>query len=479
MQHNCPEHSPKTNFHKGILFFFFGFVMLFGTLSLFSKNIDDQSANIIDSLRSTFYPTVAYTGPAKFAIREGGLTGPRAESGSSDSLSVSRFYPISTASGKLTIYGTGFVSGATRVYFGGASKISATPVSVTPTTISVIVPSGRNVNGYITVETGPNPESMKSVTNCNNGNLKSGEAGNGGSSDCRVDAKQSVLPTVSVTTEKVVVNTINPSDADRTAFSEYVVPGDVTGDGKFATNDLALVRAFVLNQATPTARQRVAADMYPKNNNGSFGDGVINQDDFDVLYAISKGQATFERPVVIRSFYPFVGSAGKTITISGLNLNRTSYDFNSIRVYFGGKNRIEAPSVTPVDSKTIRVVVPDASGKNINGLLTVSIDGKDYSTSVVVKNITNPQDRMSSFPEFIQTGDVNRDGVITASDVTLIKAISTGAINIKNLEDWKQLAADVFPKATESQSGLLPGDGVVKQEDADFIKAVFQGNDTF
>ncbi|MBX7220433.1 MAG: putative Ig domain-containing protein [Blastocatellia bacterium] len=170
---------------------------------------------------------------------------------------VTQFYPVASTSGKtITIAGTGFVAGNTQVFFGDERLIPATVNTVTPTTISVVVPASStgagNVNGYITV---------------------------------RVNGAD-------VTTSGLTPNAPDPSNP-AAVFPEFILWGDVTRDGQFATNDVALARAFLQFQATPTSRQMLAVDVIPANGNGSRGNGQLTTTDFTFLRAVSFGQAVF------------------------------------------------------------------------------------------------------------------------------------------------------------------------------------------
>ncbi|MBX7222261.1 MAG: pre-peptidase C-terminal domain-containing protein [Blastocatellia bacterium] len=170
---------------------------------------------------------------------------------------VTQFYPVASTSGKtLTITGTGFVAGQTQVFFGEDRLIPATVGTVTATTITVTVPASStgagNVNGYLTI---------------------------------RVNG-------VDVTTLSLPANAADPSNPAAT-FPEFILWGDVTRDGLFGTNDVALARAFLQFQATPTARQTLAVDVIPANANGSRGNGQLTTTDFSFLRAVSFGQAQF------------------------------------------------------------------------------------------------------------------------------------------------------------------------------------------
>ncbi|MBX7224012.1 MAG: IPT/TIG domain-containing protein, partial [Blastocatellia bacterium] len=166
--------------------------------------------------------------------------------------------PVASTSGKtITITGTGFVAGSTQVFFGDDRLIPATVTNVTPTTISVTVPASSsgtgNINGYLTI---------------------------------RVNA-------IDVTTQNLPQNASNPGDP-AAVFPEFVLWGDNTRDGTFQANDVALARAFILFQATPSARQLLASDVIPANVNGSRGNGgALTTTDFSFLRAVSFGQASF------------------------------------------------------------------------------------------------------------------------------------------------------------------------------------------
>ncbi|MBX7218410.1 MAG: hypothetical protein K1Y36_00545 [Blastocatellia bacterium] len=173
-------------------------------------------------------------------------------------LTLSRFYPLASTPGKaLTLSGSGFVSGATEVFFGGTRLIPAAGVNVlSGTTLTAGIPlsgSGNgNLNGFLTV---------------------------------RVNG-------VDVTTQAFPTNIANPCGGTAT-FAEFVVAGDVNGDGLIAqANDFALARGFSQFQAVPTARQLLAADVVPLNGNCR-GDGVLTTTDITFLRAVSLGQATF------------------------------------------------------------------------------------------------------------------------------------------------------------------------------------------
>ncbi len=450
MQDNCQNCSPRANTHKGLMYLFFGFVALFGTTSVMVATVGGQTANIVDSLKKTFYPQLVSSVPGsnKLAMREGGLTSAASSTASStiSELSVTRFYPISGNGGKITIYGTGFVSGKTRVYFGGKAKLQAKVLSVEAGSVSVIPPSSGNVNGYITVEVGPSPESMKANS-----------------------ARNSILPTTSVTTEKVPMNISHPADADRTSFPEYVMLGDVNGDGKpTQANDVVLARAFWLNQALPTERQEIAGDVYPKNSNGSFGNGVLNDDDLDVLRAVSQFQTTLDAQVVVRSFYPFVASPGKTVIISGLGFIPTLREASAVEVYFGGNKKVQAPGVNVTNDKLIRVTVPEIEDNNINGYITLRVNGKEYKTTGVAKNIANLPNVYATYPEFVLAGDLDGKGTIGATDLTLLNAIVKGQVNPS---ERQKLAGDIAPVAVGD--GSMPGDGKLDQADVDELRRLY------
>ncbi|MBX7222273.1 MAG: putative Ig domain-containing protein [Blastocatellia bacterium] len=170
---------------------------------------------------------------------------------------VTQFYPVASTTGRvITITGTGFVAGSTEVFFGEARQIPATVNVVTPTSISVVVPASSsgagNINGYLSV---------------------------------RVNG-------LDVTTLGLTPNVTDPSNP-ASVFPEFILWGDVNRDGLFGTNDVALARAFLLFQATPTQRQTLAVDVVPANANGSRGNGQLTSTDFSFLRSVSFGQTTF------------------------------------------------------------------------------------------------------------------------------------------------------------------------------------------
>ncbi|MBX7221014.1 MAG: hypothetical protein K1Y36_13785 [Blastocatellia bacterium] len=171
-----------------------------------------------------------------------------------------RFYPLASTSGKtISVYGSGFVSGVTQVFFGGGARIASPQVTVvSPTELRAVVPpsasgSSSNVNGYLTVRIGLDTE---------------------------------------LTTEKLPAQLIDPSNPNA-SFPEFALWGDISGDGAVTTADAALARGLTLFQFTPTPRQMLAADVYPANPNGSRGNGQVTATDFTLLRAVLNGQATF------------------------------------------------------------------------------------------------------------------------------------------------------------------------------------------
>ncbi|MBX7221613.1 MAG: hypothetical protein K1Y36_16805 [Blastocatellia bacterium] len=172
---------------------------------------------------------------------------------------ITQFYPIASAPGKtVLVSGTGFVAGATQVFFGGSNLVPAADVSVlSDSQISVQVPASStgaaNINGYLTVRVGS---------------------------------------TFEATSQTLPQNVTHPEDPAST-FPEFVLWGDVNRNGVFQTNDLSLARAYLLFQATPTASQQLAADVTPLNANGSRGNGQLSSVDFTFLRAVSFGQTSF------------------------------------------------------------------------------------------------------------------------------------------------------------------------------------------
>ncbi|MBX7223602.1 MAG: hypothetical protein K1Y36_27055 [Blastocatellia bacterium] len=171
---------------------------------------------------------------------------------------VTGFAPFASFPGKtIVVTGTNFVAGNTQVFFGGANLIPATSVTVVnSTTLNVVVPNSgtgaANINGFLTV---------------------------------RVNSTD-------VTTAGLTDNSTTPCAGNAT-FSQFVMWGDITGDGLSAqANDVALARAFTQFQATPTVRQRIAADVIPSTP-PCRGDGTLTTTDITFLRAVSFGQASF------------------------------------------------------------------------------------------------------------------------------------------------------------------------------------------
>ncbi|MBX7222378.1 MAG: hypothetical protein K1Y36_20680 [Blastocatellia bacterium] len=171
---------------------------------------------------------------------------------------VTQFYPVAATTGKtIRVFGTNFVPGSTQVLFGGTRQIAGTVTNVTPTTIDVTVPASSsgagNINGYLTVRVAGTPDA---------------------------------------TTQFLQQNAPDPSNSNA-VFPEFVLWGDATGDGTFQANDVALSRAYLQFQATPSARQMLAVDVVPANANTSRGNGQLTTTDFSFLRAVSFGQASF------------------------------------------------------------------------------------------------------------------------------------------------------------------------------------------
>lgn len=170
---------------------------------------------------------------------------------------VTQFYPIaSTPGATIVVVGSGFDAQNTQVFFGGASLIPATVTVVDSTVLRVTVPASStsaNINGYLTV---------------------------------RVNG-------VNATTQALASSASNPNNPNAT-FPEFVMWGDVTGNGAVQNSDVTLMQQFVQGQATPTARQVLAGNVSPPNSNGSRGDGAaLATADTVAVGAVNSGQATF------------------------------------------------------------------------------------------------------------------------------------------------------------------------------------------
>ncbi|MBX7223364.1 MAG: IPT/TIG domain-containing protein [Blastocatellia bacterium] len=171
-----------------------------------------------------------------------------------DSLVISQFYPIAAAPGKtITIKGTGFGGQNFQVFFGGAARLPAANVTVLSSTqVEVVVPETNkthNPNGYLTIRAG------------------------------NVETTSKTLPT----------NTTNPGNGSA-SFAEFVLVGDVNGDGVVDATDSFLARDLYRRSSGITVRQKLAVDVVPLNFNGSRGDGTFSASDLMLIRAASLGQ---------------------------------------------------------------------------------------------------------------------------------------------------------------------------------------------
>ncbi|MBX7221352.1 MAG: fibronectin type III domain-containing protein [Blastocatellia bacterium] len=203
-------------------------------------------------------PGVRYTYRVR-AFKQAGDSDPSNEATvEAGQVTITQFYPLATAPGKtITIRGTGFAAG-TQVFFGGDRRIPAASLSlVNPGMIRAVVPVSdigtANLNGFLTIRVP-------------------------GASD--------------ITSRSLPTNIGNPADPNGT-FSDFVLIGDVDGDGILTALDLTTQLAVALGQIGAAPRQRLAADVAPFNANGSYGDGIVDAFDVTVLRAVLLRQISF------------------------------------------------------------------------------------------------------------------------------------------------------------------------------------------
>ncbi|MBX7219333.1 MAG: S8 family serine peptidase [Blastocatellia bacterium] len=171
----------------------------------------------------------------------------------------------------------------------------------------------------------------------------------------------------------------------------------------------------------------------------------------------------------ITGFAPIATFPGKTITVTG-----TGFVAGSTQVFFGGTNLIASPTVTVVNGTTLTAVVP-ASGtltQNINGYLTVRVNGLDATSQGLPSNAGTPCSGTATFPEVVLLGDTTGDGLSTqTNDVALARGFS----QFQATPSARQLlATDVIPL-----NGNCRGDGVLGATDIAFLRAVSFGQTTF
>lgn len=128
-----------------------------------------------------------------------------------------------------------------------------------------------------------------------------------------------------------------------------------------------------------------------------------------------------DAPHTVTQFYPCASTTGKTITIYG-----SGFVDGYTQVYFGSGRLIPATSVIVVNSTTLEVVVPPSSSGvgNINGYLTIRVNGLDVTTQNLPQSAPDPGNSTAVFPEFVLWGDATGDGMFQSNDVTLCRAFS-------------------------------------------------------
>ncbi|MBX7218649.1 MAG: FG-GAP-like repeat-containing protein [Blastocatellia bacterium] len=171
---------------------------------------------------------------------------------------------------------------------------------------------------------------------------------------------------------------------------------------------------------------------------------------------------------VVTQFYPFASTSGKTITVSG-----SGFVAGNTQVFFGGSRLIAGTSVNVTSATTLTVVVPASSSGagNINGFLTIRVNGVDTTTQGLPFS-TNPGDPAATFPEFILWGDMTADGIFTTADVALARAFTLAQATLTSRQ---LLAADVVPANANGSRGS----GSVSAADITFLRAVTFGQTTF
>ncbi|MBX7220315.1 MAG: hypothetical protein K1Y36_10255 [Blastocatellia bacterium] len=173
-------------------------------------------------------------------------------------------------------------------------------------------------------------------------------------------------------------------------------------------------------------------------------------------------------PTITR-FTPIASAPGKTLTVVG-----TNFVSGSTQVFFGGTRLIPAAAVTVANSTTLTVTIPSSGTgtANLNGYVTVRVNGNDATTSNLPDTSTPPCNGTATFPEFVLWGDTNGDGALANSnDVALSRAFSqfqaTPTVR-------QRLATDVTPV-----NGICRGDGAITTADISFLRAVSFGQATF
>ncbi|MBX7219043.1 MAG: IPT/TIG domain-containing protein [Blastocatellia bacterium] len=179
-------------------------------------------------------------------------------------------------------------------------------------------------------------------------------------------------------------------------------------------------------------------------------------------------QAVGTAPTVSQ-FLPIASSPGKTITVKG-----TGFVNGQTQVFFGGTNLIPAGTVTVVDSTTLTAVVPatGSGAANINGYLTVRVNGQSATTQNLADSSTAPCNASATYSQFVLCGDITGEGLTAqASDIALARAFT----QFQAVPTIRQrLAADVVPL-----NGTCRGDGTITTTDITFLRAVSFGQATF
>lgn len=171
----------------------------------------------------------------------------------------------------------------------------------------------------------------------------------------------------------------------------------------------------------------------------------------------------------VTQFYPVASYPGKTITVYGAN-----FQSGVTQVFFGGSRRVPAPGVTVVSATELKVVVPPTGtgNQNINGFLTIRVNGQETTTSALPANASNPGLSTATSPEFALWGDINNDGRFFATDLGLALRIVIGQLTPTARQ---RLAVDVDPLNTNGSRG----NGTLNLADHLFLVRVQSGVASF
>src|SRR5206468_3950656 len=147
----------------------------------------------------------------------------------------------------------------------------------------------------------------------------------------------------------------------------------------------------------------------------------------------------------INSFYPLAMEPGGIITVKGTGLAAGL----SVTI---GSAVIPQANVIRDNNSQIRVVIPNNISGNLNGPISININGQTVSTAnfLLTAFNLNPASIRTS-PDFVLLGDVNQDGVINIVDLVRLQLHIN---NAKPLTTFSQLlAADVTGSSARNGDG--------------------------